>query len=70
MIIIQFKHLNLNQTFELPEQLDKVYFEYGGGGNGFESYSAAWYFGTHHTKLDCWNRGKRGIIITILVMRD
>lgn len=49
----------------IAEQLDKVYFEYGGGGNGFESYSAAWYFGTHHTKLDCWNRGKRGIIITI-----
>ena len=49
----------------IAEQLDKVYFEFGGGGNGFESYSAAWYFGTHHTKLDCWNRGKRGIIITI-----
>lgn len=49
----------------IAEQLDKVYFEFGGGGNGFESYSAAWYFGLHHTKLDCWNRGKRGIIITI-----
>ena len=49
----------------IAEQLDKIYFEFGGGGNGFESYSAAWYFGTHHTKLDCWNRGKRGIIITI-----
>lgn len=49
----------------IAEQLDKVYFEFGGGGNRFESYSAAWYFGLHHTKLDCWNRGKRGIIITI-----
>jgi hypothetical protein len=49
----------------IAEQLDKVYFEFGGGGNGFESYSAAWYFGLHHTKLDCWKRGKRGIIITI-----
>ena len=49
----------------IAEQLDKIYFEFGGGGNGFESYSAAWYFGLHHTKLDCWNRGKRGIIITI-----
>ena len=49
----------------IAEQLDKIYFEFGGGGNGFESYSAAWSFGLHHTKLDCWNRGKRGIIITI-----
>ena len=49
----------------IAEQLDKVYFEFGGGGNGYESYTAAWYFGLHHTKLDCWNRGKRGIIITI-----
>lgn len=49
----------------IAEQLDKIYFEFGGGGNGFESYTAAWYFGSRHTKLDCWNRGKRGIIITI-----
>lgn len=49
----------------IAEQLDKIYFEFGGGGNGFESYTAAWYFGTRHTKLDCWKRGKKGIIITI-----
>lgn len=49
----------------IAEQLDKVYFEFGGGGNNFESYTAAWYFGLHHTNLDCWKRGKRGIIITI-----
>lgn len=49
----------------IAEQLDKVFFELGGGGNGFESYSAAWYFGSRHTKLDCWNRGKKGIIITM-----
>ena len=49
----------------IAEHLDKVYMEHGGGGNGFESYTAAWYFGLHHTKLDCWNRGKKGIIITM-----
>ena len=49
----------------IAEQLDKVYFEFGGGGNSFESYTAAWYFGSRHCKLDCWNRGKKGIIITI-----
>lgn len=49
----------------IAEQLDKVYFEGGGGGNGFESYTSAWYFGLHHTKLDCWKRGKKGIIITM-----
>lgn len=49
----------------IAEQLDKVFFEGGGGGNGYESYSAAWYFGLHHTKLDCWNREQKGIIITM-----
>ena len=49
----------------IAEHLDKVYMEHGGGGNGFESYTAAWYFGLHHTKLDCWKRGKKGIIITM-----
>lgn len=49
----------------IAEQLDKVYFEFGGGGNMYESYTAAWYFGSRHTKLDCWKRNKRGIIITM-----
>ena len=47
------------------DQLGKIWFERGGGGNAFESYTAAWYFALHHTKLDCWNRGKKGIIITM-----
>lgn len=49
----------------IAEQMDQVYFEYGGGGNAFESYTAAWYMGAKHTKLDCLNRGKKGIIITL-----
>lgn len=49
----------------IAEQLDKVYFEFGGGGNSYESYTAAWYFGSRHTKLDCWKRDKKGIIITM-----
>ena len=49
----------------IAEQLDKVYFEAGGGGNKYESYSAAWYMGLRHCSLDCWNRGQKGIIITM-----
>lgn len=49
----------------IAEQLDKLYFEFGGGGNSYESYTAAWYFGARHTKLDCWRRNKKGIIITM-----
>jgi hypothetical protein len=49
----------------IAEQLDKVYFEGGGGGNSYESYTAAWLFGARHTKLDCWKRGQKGLIITI-----
>lgn len=49
----------------IAEQLDKVWFEFGGGGNLYESYTAAWYMGTRHCDLDCWKRGDKGIIITI-----
>lgn len=49
----------------IAEQLGKIYFEFGGGSNPYESYTAAWYFGLHHTSLDCWKRGKKGIIITM-----
>ena len=47
------------------DQLGKIWFERGGGGNMFESYTAAWYFALNHTQLDCWGRGKKGIIITM-----
>ena len=49
----------------IAEQLDKVYFEAGGGGNKCESYSAAWYMGSRHCDLDCWKRNQKGIIITM-----
>lgn len=49
----------------IAEQLDQLYLEYWGCGNGYESYTAAWVFGAKQTKLDCWKRGKKGIIITI-----
>lgn len=49
----------------IADQLDKIYFEAGGGGNDYESYTAAWYFGIHNCKLDCWNRGEKGLIITM-----
>lgn len=49
----------------IAEQLDQIYFEAGGGGNHYESYSAAWYMGVNHCELDCWKRGQKGIIITL-----
>ena len=47
------------------DQTAMIYFEAGGGSNAWESYTAAWYFGLHNTDLDCWKRGKKGIVITI-----
>ncbi len=49
----------------IADQLEKIYFEFGGGGNAYESYTAAWYMAARHTNLDCWKRGKRGILITM-----
>lgn len=50
----------------IAESLDKVYIEHGGGGNSYESYTAAWYMGLKRTKLDCFDKqGRKGIIITM-----
>jgi hypothetical protein len=49
----------------IAECLDKIYMEHGGGGNSFESYTAAWYMGLNRTKLDANNQGRKGIIITM-----
>lgn len=49
----------------IAEQLDKIYFEGCGGSNGYETYTSAWYYGLNHTKLDCWDRQKKALIITM-----
>ena len=50
----------------IAEALDKIFMEHGGGGNGYESYTAAWYMGLKRTKLDCYDQqGRKGIIITM-----
>lgn len=49
----------------IADQLERIYFEFGGGGNSYESYTAAWYMAARHTRLDCWKRGKKGILITM-----
>ena len=50
----------------IAKELDKIYMEHGGGGNRYESYTAAWYVGLKKTKLDCFDKqGRKGIIITM-----
>lgn len=49
----------------IAEQVDAIYFEGHGGGNAYESYTAAWYMGLKHCDLDCWKRGRKGVIITL-----
>lgn len=50
----------------IAEALDKIYMEHGGGGNAYESYTAAWYMALRRTSLDrIAKQGKKGIIITM-----
>jgi hypothetical protein len=50
----------------IAEQLQKIYFEQGGGGNSYESYALAWYFAGLHTRIDCFEkRGKKWYLFTI-----
>ena len=50
----------------IAKQLEKVYVEKGGGGNGFESYELPWYFAAYHTSIDCFEkRNKKGYLFTL-----
>lgn len=50
----------------IAEQLSDVYFEGCGGGNGGESYLAAWYFAARHTDIDSYElHGRKGYLFTI-----
>ncbi len=50
----------------IAEQLNDIYFECGGGGNGGESYALPWYFAARHTKIDSFDKhNKKGFLFTI-----
>jgi hypothetical protein len=45
----------------IDENLDNIFIESNGGGNGGESASLAWYYLANHTSADAWEkRGKKG----------
>ena len=51
---------------DLDGWLQKTYLEGGGGGNGSESYTLAWYHAAKHTSIDCFEkRGQKGILFTV-----
>lgn len=50
----------------IAEQLNDIYFERGGGGNGGESYMLPWYFASRKCVTDAWEkRGKKGFLFTV-----
>lgn len=47
------------------DQLQQIYLEQRGGGNGSESYILPWYFAGKHCKMDCFDkRGEKGFLFT------
>jgi len=50
----------------LTSQIEKIYLEGNGGGNGGESYQLAWYFAANKTKCDAITKRKRkGYLFTV-----
>ena len=61
-----FQCTQFESDIRIAEQLTQLYFECGGGGNGFESYPLAWYFAANHTSIDSFEkRGKKGFLFTM-----
>lgn len=61
-----FQCTQFESDIRIAKQLTDLYFERGGGGNGFESYPLAWYFGANHTSCDNFEkRGKKGFLFTM-----
>lgn len=54
------------QNQPLVAQMENIWLERGGGGNDYESYSAAWLFAATRTSIDCFEkRGKKGYLFTV-----
>lgn len=50
----------------IQQQMERIYLERNGGGNDSESYTLPWYFATHYTVTDHWEkRGQKGFIFTV-----
>ena len=50
----------------ITDQIEKIYLEGGGGGNGFESYDLAWFLAGFKTATDSMDkRSKKGYLFTV-----
>lgn len=61
-----FQCTQFESDIRIAKQLTELYFERGGGGNGFESYPLAWWFAANHIRADEFEkRGKKGFLFTM-----
>jgi hypothetical protein len=50
----------------IAKQLQSIYLEANGQGNGWESYDLPWYFAGNRTKIDSFDkRGEKGFLFTV-----
>lgn len=48
----------------LADQMQRIYVEGNGGGNGSESYHLPWWFASQRCDIDATKRGRKGLIFT------
>ncbi len=60
-----FQATQFETDLRILEQLEKIWLEGYGGGNGSESYILGWYFAAKYCKMDCFNkRGEKGFMFS------
>lgn len=60
-----FQATQFETDLRILEQLEKIWLEGYGGGNGSESYILGWYFAGKYCKMDCFEkRGEKGFMFS------
>lgn len=60
-----FQASQFEADIRIAKELEKIYLEYGGGGNSYEGYIQTWYFASRKVSADAFGKKRKGFIFTM-----